>query len=142
MFQIARLKIIFTDSTEVLFSKLRSAGLNYFVFSLTLTVPGYLISIAYYFFFIMTTKKVTDYVNPQWFINFISHPDATSCNKANVNLLEKSLRIIRRRGVLPVQINVHVKYIQSSNSILLNIICTTQLFLQGIASLFNVIQAQ
>ena len=29
MFQIASLKMIFTDSTEILFSKLRSAGLNY-----------------------------------------------------------------------------------------------------------------
>ena len=29
MFQIAGLKIIFTDSTDILFSKLRSAGLNY-----------------------------------------------------------------------------------------------------------------
>ena len=28
MFQVASLKIIFTDSTEILFSKLRSAGLN------------------------------------------------------------------------------------------------------------------
>ena len=44
-------KIIFvcTDSTEIFFSKLRSAGLNYNMpsFSLTLTVRGYLISIAY-----------------------------------------------------------------------------------------------
>ena len=29
MFQIASLKIICTDSTEISFSKLRSAGLNY-----------------------------------------------------------------------------------------------------------------
>ena len=29
MFQIASLKIICADSTEILFSKLRSAGLNY-----------------------------------------------------------------------------------------------------------------
>ena len=29
MFQIASLKIIWTDSTEIFFSKLRSAGLNY-----------------------------------------------------------------------------------------------------------------
>ena len=29
MFQIASFKIICTDSTEILFSKLRSAGLNY-----------------------------------------------------------------------------------------------------------------
>ena len=38
-----------TDSTEIFFSKLRSAGLNYNFpsFSLTLTVRGYLISIAY-----------------------------------------------------------------------------------------------
>ena len=44
-------KIIFvcTDSTEIFFSKLRSAGWNYNMpnFSLTLTVRGYLISIAY-----------------------------------------------------------------------------------------------
>ena len=31
MFQIASLKIISTDSTEILFSKLRSAGLSYYL---------------------------------------------------------------------------------------------------------------
>ena len=38
-----------TDSTEIFFSKLRSAGLTLTcqVFSLTITVRGYLISIAY-----------------------------------------------------------------------------------------------
>ena len=38
-----------TDSTEIFFSKLRSAGLKYNLpsFSLTLTVQGCLISIAY-----------------------------------------------------------------------------------------------
>ena len=39
-----------TDSAEIFFSKLRSAGLNYNLpsfFSLNLTVRGYLISIAY-----------------------------------------------------------------------------------------------
>ena len=38
-----------TDSTEIFLSKLRSAGLNYNLpsFSLTLTVRGYLFSIAY-----------------------------------------------------------------------------------------------
>ena len=44
MFQFASLKIIFTDSTEILFSKLRSAVLNYHLpklsvfFTQTLTV--------------------------------------------------------------------------------------------------------
>ena len=52
MFQIASFKIICTDSTEILFSKLRSPGLNYHLpkrkfFLLFLTVQGYLISIAY-----------------------------------------------------------------------------------------------
>ena len=53
------LKDHFTDSTEILFSKLRFAGLNYHLLklsfftdpycagSLTLTVRGYLISFAY-----------------------------------------------------------------------------------------------
>ena len=44
MFQIASFKIICTYSTEILFSKLRSAGLNYHLskqsFSLFLTVRG------------------------------------------------------------------------------------------------------
>ena len=44
MFQIACLKIICTDSTEILFSKLKSAGLNYHLpkqfFSLTLILRG------------------------------------------------------------------------------------------------------
>ena len=50
MFQIASLKIICTDPTEILFSKLRAAGLNYHLpepnFLLTLTVRGFLIGIA------------------------------------------------------------------------------------------------
>ena len=45
MFQIASLKIICTDSTEILFSKLGSAALYYHLpklsFLLTLTVRGY-----------------------------------------------------------------------------------------------------
>ena len=44
MFQIASFKIICIDSTEILFSKTRSAGLNYHLpkqnFSLFLTVRG------------------------------------------------------------------------------------------------------
>ena len=44
MFQVASFKIICTDSTEILFSKLRSAALNYHLpkhsFSLFLTVRG------------------------------------------------------------------------------------------------------
>ena len=52
MFQTANFKIICTKSTEILFSKLRSAGFNYHLpkgkfFLLFLTVRGYLISIAY-----------------------------------------------------------------------------------------------
>ena len=43
MFQNAGLKIIFTDSAEILFSKIRSAGLNYHLpqlsFSQTITDP-------------------------------------------------------------------------------------------------------
>ena len=56
MFQIASLKIIFTDSTEILFSKLRSTGLNYHFPKLSFfTDPycaggGYLINIAYRLF--------------------------------------------------------------------------------------------
>ena len=55
MFQIASFRIICTDSTEILFSKLRSAGLKYHLpkrFSrfLTMRGGGGLISIAYFFF--------------------------------------------------------------------------------------------
>ena len=59
MFQIASFKIICTNSTEILFSKLTSAGLNYHLpkrkfFLLFLNVRGggggYLISIAYCLF--------------------------------------------------------------------------------------------
>ena len=37
MFQIASFKIICTDSTEILFSKLTSAGLNYHSFHFSLS---------------------------------------------------------------------------------------------------------
>ena len=51
MFQIARIKINCTASTEILFSKLRSAGLKFHLpklsFLLTLTVWVYLIRITY-----------------------------------------------------------------------------------------------
>ena len=42
MFQIASLDLIFTDSTEILFSKIRSAGLNYHLSKLSFfTDPHY-----------------------------------------------------------------------------------------------------
>ena len=41
MFQIASLKAIFTDSTEILFSKLSSAGLNYHLSKLSFFTDPY-----------------------------------------------------------------------------------------------------
>ena len=67
MFQIASFKINCTDSTEILFSKLRSAGLNYHLPKRKFfPFPswggggggGELISIAYLLFFI-TPHKIT-----------------------------------------------------------------------------------
>ena len=66
MFQIASFKIICTDSTEIFFSKIGSAGLNYYLaknhlpklsFSLTLTVRGVSNKHCLLIFFIFTKNQ-------------------------------------------------------------------------------------
>ena len=64
MFKTANLKIIFTDSTEILFSKPRSAGLNYHLpkrfFSLTLTDPYYAALLIDFFHFASLQQSPSD----------------------------------------------------------------------------------